>query len=226
MLPCWVVRVGTMDYGAALSLQRSLLTARRSGMIDNVLLLIEHPPTYTIGRRLKAREHLLYSKEELESRGISLYKADRGGDITYHGPGQLVGYTIFDISVWYRDVFKFLRDLEVVIIRVLDDFEIKAHCTKGLTGVWVGDGKVAALGVKVSRWIAMHGFSLNINPDLNMYEGIVPCGIHNRAVVSLESILERAVLTEEVSTSVLHHLGEVFHMSFEETNLSNLLQKI
>ena len=226
MLPCWVVRAGTLDYGEALSLQRSLLTARRSGLIDNVLLLLEHPPTYTIGRRLRANEHLLYGEEALKSRGIQVYETDRGGDITYHGPGQVVGYTIFDIAAWYQDVFRFLRDLEGVIIGLLGEYGIEARRVEGITGVWVGDRKVAALGIRISRWIAMHGFSLNVTPDLAMYRGIVPCGIADREVTSLEQVLDRSIPLEEVETGLIRHLGSVFEMSFEEMTLSELQQSI
>lgn len=226
MLPCLAVRAGTMDYGVALTLQRSLLTARRSGLIDNVLLLLEHPPTYTIGRRMKAKEHLLFGEEILEDRGIQVYETDRGGDITYHGPGQLVGYTIFDIGAWYQDVFRFLRNLEVVIIRLLGDFDVEAYTEQGITGVWVSNRKVAALGIKVSWWVSMHGFSVNVNPDLSMYDGIVPCGISDRKVTSLEEILGGPVLIEEVEKNLIRHLGDVFEMSFQEMKLSELLQRI
>ena len=226
MLPCWVVRAGTMEYGVALSLQRSLLAARRSGLIDNVLLILEHPPTYTIGRRLRAGEHLLYGEETLKARGIRVYETDRGGDITCHGPGQLVGYTIFDIAAWYQDVYRYLRDLEAVIIGLLGEFGIAARRLEGITGVWVEDRKVAALGIRVSRWFAMHGFSLNVHTDLTLYDGIVPCGIADREVTSLERILGRPVAMEEVETDLLHHLGEVFDMSFEEMTLSELQQRV
>ena len=226
MLPCLAVRAGTMDYGVALTLQRSLLTARRSGLIDNVLLLLEHPPTYTIGRRMKAKEHLLFGEEILEDRGIQVYETDRGGDITYHGPGQLVGYTIFDIGAWYQDVFRFLRNLEVVIIRLLGDFDVEAYTEQGITGVWVSNRKVAALGIKVSWWVSMHGFSVNVNPDLSMYDGIVPCGISDRKVTSLEEILGGPVLIEEVEKNLIRHLGDVFEMSIQEMKLSELLQRI
>ena len=226
MLPCWVVRAGTMEYGVALSLQRSLLTARRSGLIDNVLLLLEHPPTYTIGRRLRAGDHLLYGEETLKARGIRVYETDRGGDITCHGPGQLVGYTIFDISDWYHDVYRYLRDLEEVIIRLLDDFGIDARRLEGITGVWAGDGKVAALGIRISRWIAMHGFSVNVNPDLTLYEGIVPCGLADREVTSIERILGRRISMVEVETSLLRHLDGVFDLSFDEMTLAELQQRL
>ena len=226
MLPCWVVRAGTMEYGVALSLQRSLLTARRSGLIDNVLLLLEHPPTYTIGRRLRAEDHLLYGEETLKARGIRVYETDRGGDITCHGPGQLVGYTIFDISDWYHDVYRYLRDLEEVIIRLLEDFGIDARRLEGITGVWAGDGKVAALGIRISRWIAMHGFSVNVNPDLTLYEGIVPCGLADREVTSIERILGRRISMAEVETSLLRHLDGVFDLSFDEMTLAELQQRL
>ena len=226
MLPCWVVRAGTMEYGVALSLQRTLLAARRSGLIDNVLLLLEHPPTYTIGRRLRAEDHLLYGEETLRARDIQVYETDRGGDITCHGPGQLVGYTIFDIAAWYQDVYRYLRDLEAVIIGLLGDFGVTARRLEGITGVWVENRKIAALGIRVSRWIAMHGFSLNVHPDLTLYEGIVPCGIADREVTSLERIQDRKVSMEEVETGLLRHLGGVFNMSFEEMTLSELEQSI
>lgn len=226
MLPCWVVRAGTMEYGVALSLQRTLLAARRSGLIDNVLLILEHPPTYTIGRRLRAGEHLLYGEEALRDRGIRVYETDRGGDITCHGPGQLVGYTIFDIAAWYRDVYRYLRDIEAVIIGCLGDFGIEGHRLEGITGVWVEGRKVAALGIRVSWWVAMHGFSVNVRPDLSLYEGIVPCGIADREVTSMERILGRPVSMDEVRKSLLRNLGGVFGMEFEEMSLPELKQRL
>lgn len=226
MLPCWVVRAGTMEYGVALSLQRTLLAARRSGLIDNVLLILEHPPTYTIGRRLRAGEHLLYGEETLRARGIRVYETDRGGDITCHGPGQLVGYTIFDIAAWYQDVYRYLRDIEAVIIGCLGDFGIEGRRLEGITGVWVEGRKVAALGIRVSWWVAMHGFSVNVHPDLSLYEGIVPCGIADREVTSIERILGRPVSTEEVGKSLLRNLGDVFGMDFEEMSLPELKQRL
>lgn len=226
MLPCWVVRAGTMEYGVALSLQRTLLAARRSGLIDNVLLILEHPPTYTIGRRLRAGEHLLYGEEALRDRGIRVYETDRGGDITCHGPGQLVGYTIFDIAAWYQDVYRYLRDIEAVIIGCLGDFGIEGRRLEGITGVWVEGRKVAALGIRVSWWVAMHGFSVNVRPDLSLYEGIVPCGIADREVTSMERILGRPVSMDEVQKSLLRNLGGVFGMEFEEMSLPELKQRL
>lgn len=226
MLPCWVVRAGTMEYGVALSLQRTLLAARRSGLIDNVLLILEHPPTYTIGRRLRAGEHLLYGEEALRDRGIRVYETDRGGDITCHGPGQLVGYTIFDIAAWYQDVYRYLRDIEAVIIGCLGDFGIEGHRLEGITGVWVEGRKVAALGIRVSWWVAMHGFSVNVRPDLSLYEGIVPCGIADREVTSMERILGRPVSMDEVQKSLLRNLDDVFGMEFEEMSLPELKQRL
>ena len=226
MLPCWVVRAGTMEYGVALSLQRTLLAARRSGLIDNVLLILEHPPTYTIGRRLRAGEHLLYGEEALRDRGIRVYETDRGGDITCHGPGQMVGYTIFDIAAWYQDVYRYLRDIEAVIIGCLGDFGIEGRRLEGITGVWVEGRKVAALGIRVSWWVAMHGFSVNVRPDLSLYEGIVPCGIADREVTSMERILGRPVSMDEVEKSLLRNLGGVFGMEFEEMSLPELKQRL
>ena len=184
------------------------------------------PPTYTIGRRLRAGEHLLYGEETLEARGIQVFETDRGGDITCHGPGQLVGYTIFDIAAWYRDVYRYLRDLEAAIIGCLGDFGIEGRRLEGITGVWVDDRKVAALGIRVSWWIAMHGFSVNVHPDLSLYEGIVPCGIADREVTSMERVLDRQVSMEDVEQRLLRNLGDVFGMAFEEMSLAELKQRL
>ena len=215
-----------MDYEESLTVQRSLFTARRAGLIDHVFMLLEHPPVYTIGRRYKARDHLLVSEDELASRGIPVYETDRGGDITYHGPGQLVGYPIFDLSAWYQDVFRYLRDLEEVIIRVVADYGIQAERIDGLTGVWVQNEKIAALGIKMSWWVTRHGFSLNVDPDLGMYDHIIPCGIFDKSVTSLSKILESRVNMDQVSNHLIKHMASVFEIDFEKITLQQLMKRI
>jgi len=215
-----------MDYEESLTVQRSLFTARRAGLIDHVFMLLEHPPVYTIGRRYKARDHLLVSEDELASRGIPVYETDRGGDITYHGPGQLVGYPIFDLSAWYQDVFRYLRDLEEVIIRVVADYGIQAERIDGLTGVWVQNEKIAALGIKMSWWVTRHGFSLNVDPDLSMYDHIIPCGIFDKSVTSLSKILESRINMDQVSNHLIRHMASVFEIDFEKITLQQLMKRI
>jgi lipoate-protein ligase B len=215
-----------MDYEESLTVQRSLFTARRAGLIDHVFMLLEHPPLYTIGRRYKARDHLLVSEDELTRRGIPVYETDRGGDITYHGPGQLVGYPIFDLTEWYQDVFRYLRDLEEVIIRVVADYGIQAERIDGLTGVWVQNEKIAALGIKMSWWVTRHGFSLNVDPDLCMYDHIVPCGIFDKSVTSLSKILESRINMDQVSNHLIKHMASVFEIDFEKITLQQLMKRI
>ncbi|MEE2992922.1 MAG: lipoyl(octanoyl) transferase LipB [Gemmatimonadota bacterium] len=215
-----------MDYEESLTVQRSLFTARRAGLIDHVFMLLEHPPLYTIGRRYKARDHLLVSEDELTRRGIPVYETDRGGDITYHGPGQLVGYPIFDLTEWYQDVFRYLRDLEEVIIRVVADYGIQAERIDGLTGVWVQNEKIAALGIKMSWWVTRHGFSLNVDPDLCMYDHIIPCGIFDKSVTSLSKILESRINMDQVSNHLIRHMASVFEIDFEKITLQQLMKRI
>ncbi len=226
MRRCWILQPGRMDYEESLTVQRSLFTARRAGLIDHVFMLLEHPPVYTIGRRYKARDHLLVSEDELASRGIPVYETDRGGDITYHGPGQLVGYPIFDLSAWYQDVFRYLRDLEEVIIRVVADYGIQAERIDGLTGVWVQNEKIAALGIKMSWWVTRHGFSLNVDPDLSMYDHIIPCGIFDKSVTSLSKILESRINMDQVSNHLIRHMASVFEIDFEKITLQQLMKRI
>jgi len=215
-----------MDYEESLTVQRSLFTARRAGLIDHVFMLLEHPPLYTIGRRYKARDHLLVSEDELTRRGIPVYETDRGGDITYHGPGQLVGYPIFDLTEWYQDVFRYLRDLEEVIIRVVADYGIQAERIDGLTGVWVQNEKIAALGIKMNWWVTRHGFSLNVDPDLCMYDHIIPCGIFDKSVTSLSKILESRINMDQVSNHLIRHMASVFEIDFEKITLQQLMKRI
>jgi lipoyl(octanoyl) transferase len=199
-----------MEYGDALALQKSLVAQRRAGTIDDLLLLVEHPPVLTLGVRGDGgRAHILASDEELSARHIGVIETGRGGDITYHGPGQLVGYPIIDLDPDRRDVHKYVRDLEEVLIRVAADYGIQGGRIPGLTGVWVGDEKLAAIGVRIQRWVTSHGFALNHTTDLSHFELIVPCGIADRGVTSLAK-LGCTASRDEVEERIAVHFAEVF----------------
>ena len=203
-----------VPYGEALALQRQLVEERRAGQIDDVLLLVQHPDVLTLGVKGDGgRSHVLASSQLLADRGIEIYEAGRGGDITYHGPGQLVGYPIIDLRPDRCDVHRYVRDLEEVLIRAAGDLGVEAGRVEGLTGVWAGPGrraKLAAIGVRISRWITSHGFALNVSTDLGFFDLIVPCGISDRAVTSLEQ-LGWAGHMDEVVGVVVRHFAAVFN---------------
>ena len=179
---------------------------------NDVLLFVEHPHVYTLGKS-GVQEHLLRSQLELQEWDAEFVKIDRVGDITYHGPGQIVGYPILDLDRHFTDIHRYLRSLEEVIIRAVDDFGVKAERVEGLTGVWVAGQKICAMGIRCSRWVTMHGFALNINTDLSYFDNIVPCGISNKEVASLESILGASLDQEEVIERVVCHFEKVFEVS-------------
>lgn len=206
---CLVEQLGTVSYAAALELQRERVVARKAGSIPDTLLLLEHPHVYTLGRNARA-ENVLASRERLASLGAVVFETDRGGDVTYHGPGQLVGYPILDLTQHRRDLAWFMRSLEEVLIEVAGDFGIQAKRLQGCTGVWVGNAKLAAMGVHVSRWVTSHGFALNVSTDLGYFDHIVPCGIRNKQVTSLEKLLGRRVEMDSVAERVVEHFGRVF----------------
>ena len=204
--------LGRIDYISAWEVQNRLAQHRREGRIPDTLLLLEHvPPVITLGRA-SHREHLLVAPEHLQLLGIQLVETDRGGDITYHGPGQLVGYPILDLRAHGRDVHLYLRRLEEALIGALLRFGVAAHRKEGLTGVWVGEEKIAAIGIKVSHWITMHGFALNVCPELSHFELIVPCGIHDKGVTSLHRLLGRDVTPQEVIPAVTSTFAQVFNL--------------
>ena len=206
-----VRHLGRMPYAEALDLQRSLVQQRQAGAIGDVLLLVEHPPVLTLGVRGDGgRRHILATSDELSSRGIDIFETGRGGDITYHGPGQMVGYPIIDLKPDRQDVHRYVRDLEEVLIRVASSFGIESARVAGCTGVWVGDEKLAAIGVRIARWVTSHGFALNVSTDLDRFKLIVPCGIANKGVTSLSKLLGRAVDPLEVEARVVASFGEVF----------------
>jgi lipoyl(octanoyl) transferase len=206
-----VRRLGLIPYADALALQRELVEERRAGRIGDLLLLVEHPHVLTLGVRGDGgRSHILASAEALASRSIDVHETGRGGDITYHGPGQLVGYPIIDLKPDRCDVHRYVRDLEEVLIRVAADYGIEAGRVPGLTGVWVGGGKLAAIGVRIARWITSHGFALNVTTDLEYFNLIVPCGIAEGGVTSLAALLGRRVDREDVEDRVVQHFSDVF----------------
>lgn len=199
-----------MPYTEAWMWQKELVSQRSTGAIGDMLLLLQHPPTITLGRASHP-EHVLISLEELAQRGVALVESDRGGDATYHAPGQLVGYPILKLSQHGGDVVRYIRELEEVLIRVLATYGIAAGRVDGLTGVWVGDEKVAAIGVRLSAsGVTSHGFALNVAPDLTGFAQIVPCGISDRGVTSLEKILGWAPTLDEVAARVVRSFEEVF----------------
>lgn len=205
-------RLGVVDYQYALKLQLSLLEKRMKEEIEDVLLLLQHPPTFTMGRSGRAK-HLLSNIEELKKRGIHFEAITRGGDITYHGPGQLVGYPIIDLNKFKLDIHWFLRNIEEVIIYALSDFKIRAERKKGLTGVWVNDDKIASIGVAVKRWITYHGFALNVNTDLSYFDMIIPCGIQGTKITSMKKLLgEREDINMmKVESSIVNAFSRVFN---------------
>jgi lipoyl(octanoyl) transferase len=205
-----VSELGTVEYAHALELQRGLVARRRRGEIPDQLLLLEHPHVITLGSSAR-EENILFDAEERAARGIELFETGRGGDVTYHGPGQLVGYPILDLKPDRQDLHRYVRDLEEVLIRAVADLGVEGWREDGLTGVWTAGGKVAAIGVRVSSgWITSHGFALNVATDLAAFDLIVPCGIRGRGVTSLERLVEREVAVEEVMDRLVPHLAAVF----------------
>jgi lipoyl(octanoyl) transferase len=206
-----VTRAGLVPYEAALALQADLVAARKAATIPDTLVLLQHPPVITLGVKVRqSREHVLASDDELRTQGIALFEAGRGGDVTYHGPGQLVGYPILDLKPDRMDAHKYVRDLEQVLIGVCADLGVVAGRKTGMTGVWVGDEKVAAIGVRLSRWVTSHGFALNVSTDLDHFALIVPCGITSFGVTSLARLLGTAPPMAEIEERVVHHLCQVF----------------
>ena len=188
-----------------LNLQKKMQLKRLNGDIGDVLILVEHDPVYTLGKNANP-DHLLQSRD----RSIDVFNVERGGDITFHGPGQLVGYPILDLSNYKKSVSWYMRSLEQLTIDVLSEFKISAKRVEGLTGVWVGDEKIAAQGVRLTKWITMHGFSININTDLSFYDGIIPCGIFNHGVTSMKEILNGTQKMEKVKSLVIDKFNQIF----------------
>jgi lipoate-protein ligase B len=212
---CLVLRRGLTDYPEGLEMQRQAIAAVGEGRSPHVLVLLQHPPTYTLGVRGKA-EHVLASEEALARIGARVYRVDRGGDVTFHGPGQIVGYPIFRLNAWGEGPLWYVRKLEAALIDVLAALGIAAGRVKGRPGVWVGAAKVAAIGVRVSRGVTSHGFALNVSPDLSYFAHIVPCGLADATVTSVERLLGRPAPLRGVEDLVIDSLGRVFDLEMEE----------
>jgi lipoyl(octanoyl) transferase len=195
-------------YAEALALQAELVAERQAGRAGDTLLLLEHDPVFTLGRNARA-ENVLHSQEALRARGFDVFETGRGGDVTFHGPGQVVGYPILDLSPDRCDVHRYVRDLEEVMIRACADYGVEARRVPGMTGAWVGDEKIGAIGVRIARWVTSHGFAFNVATDLAPFDLIVPCGIRGRGVTSLERLIDRSVPLADVATRLAIHLAAV-----------------
>jgi lipoyl(octanoyl) transferase len=216
---CWLVDVGLVGYQPAFELQRRLVSARKAGIAPDILLLCEHPHVITLGRN-GHQENLLASQHLLRQMSVEFHLTDRGGDITYHGPGQVVGYPILNLAVIRRDVAWYMRQLEEVMIRATAEFGVTAGRQPGMTGVWVDRApdplghtnaeKLAAIGVHLSRWVTSHGFAYNVSTDLRYFGLIVPCGLQGKRATSLESLLDRKVCRVEVLPHLVAHFAEIF----------------
>lgn len=222
MNECWFAELGTIDYQSALDLQTNLVALRLASKIPDVLLLLEHPHIYTTGRRFNP-SHLLVSHEEMKEWGVSFISTDRGGDITYHGPGQLVGYPIMQIGS-ITNIKDYLANLEEVLIRTIGDFGIEASRMPGYPGVWFGFEKLAAVGLRVSHGVTKHGFALNVSTDLSYFCGIVPCGLHNMGTTSIAKILERDVPLPLVQKMVIKNFSLVFGLKMKPVKKESILE--
>ena len=203
-----VMDLGKRPYEEVWNLQKDMQQKRINKEIEDLLILVEHDPVYTLGKNADVN-HLLQSRD----RSIDVFNIERGGDITFHGPGQLVGYPILDLANYNKSVSWYMRSLEQLTIEVLKEFGILANRVEGLTGVWVGDEKIAAQGVRLSRWVSMHGFSLNVNPDLSFYDGIIPCGIFDRGVTSIQQLLGITQKMAKVKSLVIDKFNQIFARS-------------
>ena len=216
MTTCLVTDLGLIPYADACALQQRLAAARKAGAIDDVFLLCEHPHVITLGRNA-SRANLLASENVLRQKGVELHSTNRGGDITYHGPGQIVGYPIVNLANIKRDVGWYVRTLEETMIRTSADFGVTSYRVPGKTGIWVHAGdseeKLAAIGVHISRWVTSHGFAYNVSTDLRYFDLIVPCGIADRKATSLEKLLSRSVALDEVKPRLTHHLSDLFSLA-------------
>ena len=243
MTTCLTIDLGLIGYAEAYALQKRIVTARKANAIEDVLLLCEHPHVITQGRNGK-REHLLAGENVLRQKGVAFYETSRGGDVTYHGPGQIVGYPILNLAAIRRDVVWYVRMLEEVMIRASSDFDVAAARETGKTGIWVAiekdppqsaqrtqrgveaAEKLGAIGVHISRWVTSHGFAYNVSTDLRFFDLIVPCGIADRKATSLEKLLSRRVDSHEVSGRLTKHFGEIFGREMQKSSPGELLNTL
>ncbi len=222
MRSCEARYLGRMPYAEALALQQSLHDARKRDEAPDTLLLLEHPPVITLGRGAK-RANVLADENTRQQRDVELFETGRGGDVTYHGPGQLVGYPIINLAPDRQDVRRYVQDLQEVLVRTARDFGVTAEPRGGeFVGVWVGDQKLAAIGIRISRWVTMHGFAFNVTTDLSYFDLIVPCGIKSdggHGVTSLHQLTGKQFALQEVAARVTAHFGEVFNRSMSIVSL-------
>ena len=207
-----VVHLGRISYSDAVQKQLEILTQVQDGSLGDTLLLLEHPPVLTLGASFHA-ENLLHPREWYSSQGIEIAETDRGGDITYHGPGQLVAYPIFDVSKHGKDLRRWMRDLEQTVILALNEFELKGERLAVNSGVWIDEKKVCAIGIKIKRWVSMHGIAINCDADLTPFSSIVPCGIHSHGVTSISQELGRVVTVEDFAPALIRGFQTVFPLA-------------
>jgi lipoyl(octanoyl) transferase len=229
MSACAIIDLGLIGYAEALELQKRVVAARKAGAIEDVLLFCEHPHVITLGRSGN-RSNLLASEKILRQKGVEYFETTRGGDITYHGPGQIVGYPILDLGAIRRDVVWYVRSLEEVMIRATVELGIEARREAGKTGIWIaeagGQEKLAAIGVHISRWVTSHGFAYNVATDLRYFDLIVPCGIADRKATSLEKVLGRSLAPSEIKPLLAKHLGQVFGLTVRTAQREEIFEKL
>jgi lipoyl(octanoyl) transferase len=222
------LHLGLTGYKDAWDLQKQIHLFKQQNKASDVIITVEHPPVYTLGKT-GDRNHILISDDEMASRGISYHEIDRGGDITYHGPGQLVVYPIFDLNNYYKDTHRYLRELEEVVILTLNDFGIKSGREEEFTGVWVEGEKICAIGIKVSRWITMHGLALNVNNDLSYFDKIIPCGIFHKGVTSMSKVKNENIDIKDLTKSLMENFKSIFKIktitSVKQDDIDDLLVK-
>jgi len=217
--------LGKAGYKQIWDLQKKIHLHKQKNKTDDIIITVEHEPVYTLGKT-GSRDHILISDDEMKEKGISYYEIDRGGDITYHGPGQLVVYPILDLNNYYKDTHRYLRDLEEAVILTLKDLDIGGYREEEFTGVWVGEEKICAIGIKVSRWITMHGIAFNINTDLSYFDKIIPCGIFHKGVTSIEKILGEEFDLQIIQDKFLKNFMKVFKIESTEKITVDSLNKI
>ena len=218
-----VVRLGVMDYGEALSLQEKMLKLCQQEMMPDTLLLVEHLPVITLGKRA-AKENILVDKTFLKVQGITMYEIDRGGDVTYHGPGQIVGYPIVNLNHFDRDIRTFVGNIEEIFIQLLSQkFGITARKDNVHTGVWVGEEKITAIGIAVKKWVTMHGFAFNVNTCMDHFKWIIPCGIRDKGVTSVQHLTGNMQDMDQMTTDVMRYFGEIFSFDLQKIEKDDFL---
>ncbi len=218
---CKVYDLSVVEYSRALQLQKNLVSARLAGEIPDLILLLQHPSVFTIGASGN-KENTVAPRGSLDSEGLPIFHVDRGGSITYHGPGQLVGYLILDLRAKGVGIYEYVRNVEEVIIQTLDGFSITACRDPKYPGVWVGLEKICAVGIRVTRWVTKHGFALNVNTDLRYFTYITPCGITDRGVTSMSKLLGHDVTLKDVASHILEHCAQVFNMNIRQESTEQL----